>query len=117
MNMDKATAKKYLISVLILFAVTAVISALIIFSVRASGHSKIDLSVQQGVFLSLACAVVPSGSFTGFTLVFLRINNITKFWKTALCVFFIITLAVINVFGIAALVPAIIYSITVLSKK
>lgn len=115
--MDKKTAKKYLISVLILFTVTALISALIIFTVSATGNSKLDLSVQQGVLLSLACAAVPSGSFTGFTLVFLRLNEINRFWKIALCVLFVITLAVINIFGIIALVPAIIYSITVLAKK
>lgn len=115
--MDKKTAKKYLVSVLILFIVTAIISALIIFTINATGNSKLDLTVQQGVLLSLACAAVPSGSFTGFTVVFLRINEINKFWKIALCVFFIVTLAVINVFGIIALIPAIIYSITVLIKK
>ncbi|MFR5875614.1 MAG: hypothetical protein ACLUFN_03910 [Eubacterium sp.] len=114
--MNKKTAKKYLLSVLILFTVTAIISALIIFGISASGNSNLDLSIQQSILLSLACAVIPSGSFTGFAFVFLNIKQITKFWKIALCVLFPVTLAVINIFGIIALMPSIIYSIIVIVK-
>jgi hypothetical protein len=115
--MDKKAAKRYLISVLLLFFVTALISAVVIFSLILSGISNVDLSVLQRILLSVACGAIPAGSFTGFTVAFINIEKINTFWKIAIYFLFPITVVVINAFGIIAIIPTIIYSIIVLAKK
>jgi hypothetical protein len=115
--MDRKTAKKYLISVTALFVVTALISALIIFSLIASGISNVYLSVGQGALVSIACALIPSGSFTGFTVAFVRVKELTKFWKIMICVFPIVVVVAINIFGVVAIIPTVIYSIVRILKK
>lgn len=110
----KELAKKYIIIAVIMFFVLFLISALIVFSLVYSGRA--DLENYQILLTALAAAIIPCGSFTGFVMVFTKIETLTRFRKIALCVLFPFTLTIITVLGIASFLPYLVYSIVIVVK-
>lgn len=107
-NWSKKTAKRFLAGTLITFV--AFFGLTLILAVAVSGRPdvNIDLSIAEKFLLSLACALVPVSSLTGFCVGFIRIDELTT-KQIVLMVVFCIPMVVLSVpFGFAMLVPTVV---------
>lgn len=115
--MDKIISKKVLISTIVMFLITFIISCTLVFALVKTGHSSLDLTNLQALLLAVGCAVVPTGSFVGFFTSLSKIKEISKPAVIALCVLFPVTIVAMTIYGILAIIPTAIKCIIVLAKK
>jgi hypothetical protein len=108
---DKTIAKKYLITSLLLIAVFTLITFIILFAIVKTGNSSIYLQNGEILLLSLACAYVPTGAYTGFCICLLPIKQLTKSIKFCIVFLFPLVLLGIIIIGNIMLIPTIIKSI------
>lgn len=116
--MDKKEfAKKYLKTVIPLFAVLLFLSALIIFGISALPLSNVNWSTCQKLLIAICCAYLPCASFTGFCLCFGKVQQLGKIGIIMICVLFPLTLALITVIGVLVLIPAVFYAMYLVLKN
>ena len=116
----KKTAKRYLIGTAALFAGGFIIAYVMMLALTSSGRATVTLSSAQQVLLSLALALLPAGSFTGFVLCGLKLLQREAPGKgviIAVCVFFPLTLAFVTAFGIIMIIPAGVRALITLARK
>lgn len=105
-NWDNKTKKRYLVFAALLFIVTFIISLALVF-----GFSKLgtrDLTVLQKIFLSLICAVVPTGSYTGFCLMFINKYELSSKQLLLIVIFCVPIVIYACIYGTVMLIPTII---------
>ena len=116
---EKKTAKRYCISAAALLAGGFIITFILVYVLTATGMATVKLSVGEMLGISLAAALLPVGSFTGFTEAGLRLiqkGRLTKGVIAAVCVFFPVTLVLLTVFGILMTIPRTVKSIAILRR-
>ena len=109
---NKGVAKKYLISVSALFIGGFLISLIII--TAAEGRSAAAFTAAQRILTALGCAIVPSGSYTGFVYFGLKAHDIKKSKAVLLIIFFPLLLALLTISGIIMIIPNMIKAIYIL---
>lgn len=117
--MDKKSTKKYLISLLLLWAGGFALSFFIMRAFSARLPEGAALSSQAIVLYSFLLSLLPAGSFSGFVYFGLRLiekGEPNKGVKIAVCIFFPITLAFITASGIILIIPSIIKSFITLIR-
>lgn len=103
---DNEVKKKYLIGAVILFVVTFLISIALVFAFSKYGTN--GFSVNQKILISLLCAVIPTGSYTGFCLMFIGKEKLTHKQCVLLVVFCLPIVLYACIYGTVMLIPAII---------
>lgn len=107
-NWSKKTAKRFLAGTLITFVAFFGLTLILVVAVSGRPDVNIDLSTAEKFLLSLACALVPVSSLTGFCVGFIRIDELTT-RQIVLMVVFCIPMVVLSVpFGFAMLVPTVV---------
>ncbi len=107
-NWNKKIAKKYLIGMLITFVAFFGLTLILVVAVSGRDDVNIAMSFGEKVLLSLACALAPVSSLTGFCVGFIRIDELTT-KQIVLMVVFCISMVVLSVpFGFAMIVPTVI---------
>lgn len=115
-------AKTYLICVFSLFFTFSILYLILYFagSIVFPGFDSTvasDVSLSEGIWLSLGMGYIFSGIYTGITIV----SNLSKkspAWVTVLlCVFFFITILFIELVGVFMVIPKIIKSVRILLEK
>jgi len=116
----KKIAKRYLISTAALFAGGFVIAYLTMLALLSRGGATVTITSVQQVLLSLALALLPAGSYTGFVLCGLKLIKREAPGKgvmIAVCIFFPITLALLTLFGIIMIIPGCVLAVRALLQR
>ena len=115
-NWGKKTAGRYLIGTTTAFFVFFGLTLFLIFAISGRPDVNIDLSTAEKFLLSLACAIVPVSSITGFCMGFIRIDELT-IKQIVLMVVFCIPMVVLSVpFGFAMRAPTAVKCLKILQK-
>ena len=115
-NWGKKTAGRYLIGTTATFFVFFGLTLFLIFAISGRPDVNLDLSTAEKFLLSLACALVPVSSITGFCVGFIRIDELTT-KQIVLMVVFCIPMVVLSVpFGFAMLAPTAVKCLKILQK-
>ncbi len=115
-NWSKKTAKRFLAGTLITFVAFFGLTLILVVAISGRPDVNIDLSTAEKFLLSLACALVPVSSLTGFCVGFIRIDELTT-KQIVLMVVFCIPMVVLSVpFGFAMLAPTAVKCLKILQK-
>lgn len=115
--MDKKFAKKYLLALLIIFIGALVLSTIIVFGIRLSGKSALDITVSQGFLLCLVCSILPVCAYNGFVFTYAKLQNMTT-EKPALFVALVLPITILAIpIGAIMLVPNVIKNIKITIDK
>ena len=112
--MDKKDAKKYIISLSLLFFAGGALIFGILLAAKTYGAKDIPLSALQLALVSAGCAAVPAGSYAGFCSYFLKKEELTKKESLFIAFLFPLFLLFITVYGIIMIIPSLIKSIEIL---
>lgn len=114
---EKSIAKKYLISIILLYVIGAAVLFLMAYSIVQSGRAVSVWSTERMLMFSLCYSLVPCGSYAGFCNAFMKVETLSKNAQIILAVLFPIVLVLITVYGIIMIIPSIIKSVVTLIKK
>lgn len=99
------TKKKYLLGAVILFSVVFVISLALVFGLSSLGTT--DFSLIKKIGISVLCALLPTGSYTGFCLIFISIKELSSKQLILTVVFCVPLVIYACVYGTIMLFPVI----------
>ena len=112
----KKIAKRYLISLFVLYFAGALLMTAFVFAL-SSRSTSVVLQTNQIFALGLLLPLVPCASYAGFCTAFLRVDELSKNQMVLIVAFIPVVLVLLTVFGAFALLPSVIYYIYVLIKK
>ncbi len=114
-NWNRKTGIKYIVGVACVYFIGAFVFFAIIFGIKYRGYEAAQIENDKILLLSLGLALIPVGSFSGFTTAFIGIDSISS-KKLAFVVLFCIPIVVAMVpFGLVMIIPNII--VTIKSKN
>lgn len=103
---DNKTKKRYLLGAAVLFFALLLISLALVFGFSRLGTS--NFTPLQKVGIALLCAVLPTGSYTGFCLMLIGKGELTTKQCVLAVVFCPLLVLFACVYGTVMLIPAII---------
>lgn len=104
-NWDSKTKKRYLIGALLLFSALFLVSLALVFGFSHLGTS--DYTVPQKFGIAALCALLPTGSYTGFCLMFIGRDELTKKQCILLVAFCLPLVLYACVYGTVMLIPTV----------
>lgn len=108
---NKSASKRFLLFALIIFFGGLIISGIILMGIKSRGAMRFDLTSIQLLLVSFACALVPLFSFTGFSVLFVSVDELTPKKLLALILFCVPLAILVIPIGCAMLIPTTIVSI------
>lgn len=110
-------AKRYLAMMLLLFVIMLVLSVIIVFGIRATGKSILDLTVSQGALLCLLCSLLPIFACNGFATILTFAKGLTT-KKPVLFVLLVLPITILSIpVGAITLLPTMIRTIKISLDK
>lgn len=116
-NWTANSAKKYLLGVGVLFVGFFILSLLFIMAINGRSEANYNLSAVEILLMSLGFALVPTSSFTGFCVGFIRIDKLSKKQILLIVVFCIPIVIFVVPFGLFMLTPTIVNCIKLLQRS
>lgn len=102
---DNKTKKRYLIGALLLFSALFIVSIALVFGFSHLGTSNYTVSQKFGI--AALCALLPTGSYTGFCLMFIVRDELTKKQCILLVIFCLPLVLYACVYGTVMLIPTV----------
>ena len=113
-NWTKKSSTIYLVGGALLFAVLFFVSFVLV--IWADGQSQYELTELQKLGISALGGFIPLASFTGFCVLFIRIDELNQRQIIMIIVFCIPLVIFSVVFGAVILIPCIINAVKTLRK-
>ncbi|MBQ9517086.1 MAG: hypothetical protein IJR60_03325 [Eubacterium sp.] len=110
---EKQIAKRYLLSVFLLYIVGVVLLTAFMFALRSRVETQ-RVTELQTVIAGLLLPLIPCVSYAGFVCAFLKVGELTKTQMVLIVVLFPLVLAVLMLYGAVMLVPSIISAVKTL---
>lgn len=108
---SKSASKRFLLFGAVAFFGGFIISGLLLLAIKSRGDMSFDFSSIQFMLIALACALIPLCSFTGFSVLFVSIDELTPN-KSILLIIFCIPLVILMIpFGAVVFLPTTILSL------
>lgn len=116
-NWTATSARKYLIGVCALFVGFFILSFLFITAINSRSEANYHLSAVEILLMSLGFALVPTASFTGFCVGFIRIDKLSKN-QILLIVLLCVPIVIFAVpFGLFMIPPTIVNCIKIIQRS
>lgn len=115
-NWNKKIAQRYLLGNAMIFVSCFLLTLVLIIALSGRDDIQFGATFVEKLLLSLVCALVPSSSFTGFCVGFIRIENLSM-RQIILMVIFCVPMVILSVpFGFAMTVPTVVKSAKLLQN-
>lgn len=116
-NWTATSARKYLIGVCALFVGFFILSFLFITAINGRSEANYNLSAVEILLMSLGFALVPTSSFTGFCVGFIRIDKLSRN-QILLIVLLCVQIVIFAVpFGLFMIPPTIVNCIKIIQRS
>lgn len=103
----KQIAKRYLLSLFLLYGIGAVLLLAFMFALRSRSAEPL-VTVGQTVAGGLLFPLIPCVSYAGFVTAFLKVGELTKKQMIIIVVLYPLMLVAVTFYGVAMLVPSVI---------
>ncbi|MBE6720013.1 MAG: hypothetical protein E7571_05080 [Ruminococcaceae bacterium] len=114
---EKQIAKRYLLSLLLLYAAGAILLTAFIFAL-SSRQSTAMFKTNHIIMLGMLLPLVPCSSYAGFCNAFLKVDELTKKQMILIVALFPLFIAAVTLYGAVVLVPSVVrYAVRLCRKE